>query len=589
MDEPQAADRARNLIQDFINLRRLIPFFHGHLWTVIVASMMVPTIAILQILQPLVLKRAIDDGILAGDDGILAKTALAFLVIIATEYGCRLTQSILSAVAVQKMIAKLRAFLVHHILHLSARFHDDHLSGALVTRATSDFDNLAESLSQGVFSSIVDLCVLVACVVAMFMLDARLAAVTLLLLPGIVVLVNWFSRAIKSALLKARKYLAQSNAFAQECLYGISTVKSLVAETHCERHFIELNGKYRDEQIKSVSFDAVLYSLLDGLASVVVGIILWIAVSGLLDNVLTAGLVVAFVRLVQQLFDPLKQLGSTMAMLQGAFTAVERIFSIVDNRDFIGGTEDPKVTAGRVEFDDVVFRYRPDLKPTLRGVSFTLEPGQSMAVVGKTGSGKTSIIRLLSKLYEDYSGTITIDSQDLRALNPWSLRQQIALVPQDIILFTGTLRFNIGLGRADIDDDAIHDAIEAIGARRLLNALPGGLDFLISEQGANLSQGQKQLVVFCRAMVGNPGLVILDEATSEIDPATEQLLQESLLKLLRNRSCIIIAHRLETIRHCDHILVLNEGTIVEQGNHQDLLALHGVYHRMYGAHEPIAS
>jgi ATP-binding cassette subfamily B protein len=329
--------------------------------------------------------------------------------------------------------------------------------------------------------------------------------------------------------------------------------------------------------MKSVVADAVLFALLDGVSSITIGIILWLAVTEVYgSSALSAGLMIAFVQYVQNLFDPLKQLGNKIAMLQGAFTAIDRIFGIFETRDFVSGDRQVEALQGTVEFKGVSFEYLQGSK-TLRDVSFRLRQGQSLAIVGATGSGKSTIIKLLSKLYDGYKGSITIDGLDLQQLNGQELRRHIAIVPQDIVIFQGTVAFNIGLGDEQTDLERIKSAAHFVGADRFIEQLPLGYDFIVREGGDNLSQGQRQLLAFARAIAKNPRIMILDEATSSVDPASEALIQQAIERIFTGRTLIVIAHRLSTIRKCKQILVLDQGEVMEVGSHDELLAKHGRY------------
>jgi ATP-binding cassette subfamily B protein len=585
---------AASLLHDFIKLKKLWPYLRSQKRLIVTAALLIPVISALQVSFPLVLKRTIDRGIVAGDLGALATGALAYLMIVLGEYLVRAGQSVCSALAVHRMIRDLRMRLVSHVLALKCSFHDRSMSGALVTRATGDFDNLSESLNMGVLTSVVDVAVLIGCVAGMLALDWRLALLALLILPLVWMIVQWFSKALKASMLRARVEIAALNGFTQEAFYGNATIKLLTAEPAATKIYDGLNERYRKAQMGSVILDAMMFSVLDGIASVTVGLVLWLAVSRVgissgdaLTQGLTAGLLVAFVQYVQQLFEPLKQLGNKIAMLQGAFTAIERIFGLLDDHQLVGGSEPTPPLRGEVVFDEVVYAYDTGdgktASPALRGVSFRLPAGSSLAIVGPTGSGKSTIIKLLTKLYDGYRGRITLDGKDLACLEPVSLRQRIAVVPQDIVLFDGDLAFNITLGDQAVTRDKVLSTLVELGAEDFLRSLPKGLDSEIKEQGANLSHGQRQLIAFARALVKDPGLVILDEATSSVDPVSEAQLQRATQKLLQGRSVVVIAHRLSTIRQCDQILVLEAGKVVELGGHSKLLEAKGAYHRLHEA------
>jgi ATP-binding cassette subfamily B multidrug efflux pump len=574
--------RPKRLFDDLKGLGRLWPFLKNHKKALIISCILIPLISVLQMSVPFILKRTIDQGVLKGDFQFLTYGAIAYLAVVVVEYFVRATQSILTSRAVFQMIRDMRMALIDHIMRLSARYHDKNLSGALVTRATSDFDNLSESLNQGVLSSVVDLAVLAGAVVGLFLLDWHLAVITICVLPFVLVTINFFSRALKQSMLLARVKIAALNAYTQECLYGVNTVKVLSGQPDTQKKFDRLTLEYRDAQMKSVVSDAVLFSLLDGIASITIGLVLWFTIRPS-DTILSAGIMIAFVQYVQNLFDPLKQLANKIAMLQGAFTAIDRVFSIFDTKEFISGDEPSEVLLGKVEFVDMSFSYNPPT-PTLEHVSFSIPAGESLALVGTTGSGKSTIVKLLSKLYTGYSGDIRIDDQSLEKMDGVGLRRKIAIVPQDIVIFKGSVSFNIGLGDPEISQDMIEEAACYVEADRFIQRLPGLYDYQLREGGDDISVGQRQLIAFARAIVRNPKIIILDEATSSVDPASDGIIQRAIEKLFSGRTLIVIAHRLSTIRRCDMIAVLEKGKILEMGNHQDLIQKQGKY---YSLHEKL--
>ena len=359
------------------------------------------------------------------------------------------------------MIRDMREALTKHILRLSSSFHDKNMSGALVTRATSDFDNLSESLNQGVLSSIVDIAVLVGAIIGLFMLDAKLALITIVIIPVVGFIVTRFSKALKKAMLSARKWIAKLNAFTQESLFNVKTVKLLNGEDDVNRKFKKLAFKYRDAQMTSVILDSVMFSLLDGISSITIGVILWFA----LDQVSASSAISAGVSLSlchgclcaihAKPFDPLKQLGNKIAMLQGAFTAIDRIFHIFSENDFIEGDEGLEAIKGEVNIEDLSFSYSKDEDTkVLKDINLNIPAGKSLAIVGSTGSGKSTLIKLIAKLYDGYKGKITIDGKDIASLDPNNYRSLIAIVPQDITLFEGSVLFNITLNDPNISREA---------------------------------------------------------------------------------------------------------------------------------------
>ncbi len=582
---PKAAAGA-SLWRDILGLSKLWPYLRPNRRLMIAAALLIPVISLLQMSLPLIIRHAIDAGITAKNQQVIITSSLIFMALTLAEYIARTTQSLSAAVAVHRMILLLRRRLMEHILRLSCSFHDRTLSGTLVTRATSDFDNLSESLNQGVLTSVIDMAVLIGSLAGLFVLDWRLALTTFAILPLVGKIVSAFSNALKRAMLAARVKIAALNAYTQECLYGASTVKVLTAQSAAARRYDALNIDYRDTQMRSVVLDAFMFATIDGIATITIGIILWVAIKGVTgEELLTVGVMVAFVQYVQQLFEPLKQLGNKIAMLQGAFTAIDRVFGVLAETEIMPGREQPEHLAGAVQFQDVSFRYtgageRPWV---LQKVSFTVPAGTTMAIVGATGSGKSTIVKLLTKLYTGYEGAVAIDGHEVTDIDGDYLRQRFAIVPQDIVIFEGSVAFNISLGQDGITREQVAAAAKTVGAHGFIQRLPGGYDFVLQEQGANLSHGQRQLIAFARAMVRNPVVVILDEATSSVDSESEAMIQEGVRKILRDRTVIVIAHRLSTIRQCHQILVLERGQVVELGDHRSLMAKNGAYARLHHA------
>jgi ATP-binding cassette subfamily B protein len=480
------------------------------------------------------------------------------------------------------MIYSMRSSLMRHVLSLPAVWHDNQISGALATRATSDFDTLSESLNQGVLSSVIDILVLAGCIAGMFLLSTKLAVTALIILPIMTWLVIWFSKKLNTSMLASRRNLATLNGFTQEAISSLSAVKLLNAERGVSGRYQKLNQDYKNSQLENVFYDALMFASIDGISSITLGIALFMAISWAgHENVFSAGLMVAFVQYIQQLFEPLKQLGTKMAMLQGAYTSIDRIFGLLDLTDKVGG-QLPVTWKSEVdvEFKNVSFTYKPKTPDVLTNINFRLPAGKSLAVIGRTGSGKSTIIKLLTKLYAGYGGIITIGGQSIENLMPEQVRDHLGIVPQDVVLFEGSIAFNISLGDNAITREQIEKATATVGASEFIRDLPGGIDFVVKENGSNLSQGQRQLIVFARALVKNPSLIILDEATSHIDPHSEALVQAATAKILAERTVIVIAHRLETIKKCDLILVLENGRMVEMGEPKQLLEIGGRYQEL---------
>ena len=563
----------------FSSLLRLWPWLRPNKKLVVIGTSMIPVVALISMLQPIAVQQAIDNGILKGDLKTTFTWALVCLGLSLSNYIFTAIQALTTSTAVHRMIRDLRVTLISHILNLSPAWHDHHISGALTTRATSDFDTLSDSLNQGVLSSLIDIMVLVGCIAGMFFLSAKLAVTAVVILPLMTWIVIWFSQRLNRVMLASRKNLSALNGFTQEALTSLNAVKLLNAEPSVTRRFGSLNNQYRDAQLQNVFYDSLMFATIDGISSITLGIVLFITIkaSGHSSG-LTAGILVAFVQYVQQLFEPLKQLGSKMAMLQGAFTSMERIFGLLDRKDQVHGSKPVSwPRAVDIRFDHVSFSYEQGGPDILKDVSFGVAAGTSLAIIGSTGSGKSTIIKLITKLYDGYRGEIKIAGEPIFANLPTDMRRYMGIVPQDIVLFEGTILFNIGLGRQGMTRADIETAAKIVGADYFIDLLPETYNFQVREHGANLSHGQRQLIVFARALVGQPPLLILDEATSSIDPQSEALIQAATRKLLAGRTVIVIAHRLQTIKRCSAVLVLEHGIVKETGSPEKLAAANGRY------------
>lgn len=578
----------KSFFSDLKGLKRLWPYLRTQKKLIVIASLLIPAISLLEMNVPIVIKKIIDNGINQKNWHYLMIGALTYLALVTFQYLFRASQSISAAVAVHRMIRDLRNVLLAHVMKLSCRFHDRTMSGKLVTRATSDFDSLSESLNTGVLTAIIDFAVLFGSLVGLFYLNWKLAIASILALPVLGTVVSLFSRALKRTMLKARANLADLNSFTQECLYGSSTIKLLTAQKEVKTHFDLLNENYRKAQMKSVTLDANLFSIIDGLTSITVGFVLYLALNGLAkDSEITAGLMVAFVIYIQQMFEPVKQLSSKIAMLQGAFTSIDRIFGILEQNDFIEGDCDLKEIKGSLEFKNVSFKYREDQKkPTLDQLTFKLSAGESLAIVGPTGSGKSTIVKLITKLYDAYSGSILIDGVEISSVKSDDIRRNLAIVPQDIVIFDGSVSYNISLGLPGINQDDIIRASKLVGADDFIQRLPGGYQFNLKEQGSNLSVGQRQLIAFARALAKKPAMIVLDEATSSVDPESEKLIQNGVDSILTGQTVIVIAHRLATIQKCQNIMLIEDGRKIEYGSHAELQLMRGSYSKLFSAAIP---
>lgn len=569
-------------------LARCWPYFRPTRHLVYIAVVMVPVIAGLQALLPALMRYVIDKGVTAGSAEIIVTGSIWFFAAILGEYLARASQAYVASKAINHMTYGMRSALIQHVMALSPAFHDRHLSGSLVTRCTSDFDSLNESLSDGLLNATVDIAILVGAIAGLVILSADIAWRFFLVLPILWIIVQWFSAQLKATLLHGREKVAILNGFASESLFGLLTIKNLSAEAFASQKFDHYADDYRKAQMKRVVLEALMFSVIDGLSSISIGLTFWLVFIGD-GSLITAGVLVGAVQYMQKTFDPLKRLSNKIAILQGAFAALERIFELFDKTQFISGDQPPPQRPYDITCKDLSFRYKPEDSAILTGLDWQLPYGTSCAIVGATGSGKSTLIKVLTRMYDGYEGSVTIGQQELSTLDPALFRQKLSIVPQDIVLFSGTIQRNISLGREGITAERCLQAAHTVGLTEFISGLPDGLDTEVLEDGKNLSYGQKQLLIFARAIATDPDVLVLDEATATIDPETEALIQEALVKICADRSSIIIAHRLQTIQNCDQIIYLKDGKIAEQGSHAQLMAHEGHYFRLHASSKPVTT
>jgi ATP-binding cassette subfamily B protein len=467
---------------------------------------------------------------------------------------------------------------------LDLKFFDRNPVGRLMTRVTSDVDALNDLFASGVITVFGDVLTLTGIMIAMLVMSWRLALVAFVVLPGIAWVTAWFRKNAREAYREIRGLIARLNAFLQEHITGISTVQLFAEEPRTFQKFDAINARHRDVNIASIFFYAVFYPAIEILAALSGALIIWIGGWWSQEGIVSVGVLVAFLQYSRRFFQPISDLSEKFNILQAAMVASERIFTLLDTPVDIMTPAVPARRAasarGRIEFDHVWFAYDGD-HYVLRDVSFVVEPGQRLGIVGATGSGKTTLVSLLLRFYEVNRGRVLVDGVDIRERDLAEVRGLVGLVLQDVHMFSGTIASNIRLGRADIDDEAVRRAATAVHAAPFIEALPGGYDAPVVERGATLSTGQKQLLAFARALAFEPSVLVLDEATSNIDTATEALIQDALKVLMAGRTTLAIAHRLSTIQDMDRILVLHKGELRESGTHQELLARRGLYHRLY--------
>lgn len=543
-----------------------------------------PLVAAVELAQPYLVKIAIDDHMLRGDWRGLGGVAALFAASLLVLFALRAVEAYLMSAMGQRVMRDLREALFRHLLGMEARFFDANPVGRLMTRVLSDVEAVSEAFTSGLFAVVADAITLVGVVGIMLWLDWRLALVTFAIVPVVAVVAAYFRLRARDAYRTVRRRLAQLNAFLQESLAGMGVVQLFAREEAERRHFQALNRAYRRALFGSTIFESSLYAVVEALGFVALALLLWYGGGQIAADTLTFGALVAFMQYTSRFFLPIRDLGAKYAVMQAAMTSAERIFGVLDLRPSIQSPAAPRAPAARsaapaVALREVWFAYR-DQEWVLRGCSLAVRRGEHVALVGATGEGKTTCGRLLNRSYDVARGQVLVDGVDVRAWDLARLRRQVGMVFQDSVLFTGSIEANLaGSGDGPVSREILERAAEAASARAFVEALPRGWRTELGERGANISHGERQFLALARALVYNPAILVLDEATSSIDPQSEARIQTAMSRLLAGRTSITIAHRLSTIQSADRILVLHRGQIHEEGTHAALLRRGGLYAR----------
>ena len=601
--------------------RRLGALLWPYRWQVAGALALTLVVAFLGPLRPRLIQVAIDEHITTGDLAGLFRIVGVIGLVLLGEGVASFALAYLTQWVGQHALYDLRTRVFRFVERQRLAFFDGTPIGTLITRATSDIEALADLLSAGAVTMIGDFGRLLFIGYFMLSLDLELGLVALLALPPMVIATEVFRRKMRAAYRETRRQVGRLNAFLQEHVSGMSVVQIFGREPEEQRRFEAVNGDHRDAQIQTVHYYALFYPVVDIIASAALGLVIWFGGTEAMREAVTVGTLIAFVQYVRMFFEPVRNLSDQLNSIQAAFAASERVFDLLDNDQSLAEPDRPAHfdggrARGRIAFEDVWFAYErlpalgeegggkgqegthdngapsgdpsspsplapsPPWNWVLRGVSFVAEPGETLALVGATGSGKSTILSLLLRFYEPQRGRVTIDGVDVKDLPLSELRRQVGLVLQDVFLFSGSIEENVTLG-ADVDHERVVEAARLVGADRFIDRLPDGYASDVGERGATLSLGQRQLLSFVRTLLYDPAVLVLDEATSSVDTETEEAVQRAVNVLMDGRTALVVAHRLSTIQHAETILVLHKGEVRERGDHQGLLAQGGLYRRLY--------
>lgn len=571
------------------NLIRMLPWLKPHALLFALIFLLILLINAADLLRPYLLKTVIDDHLVSGaataDPAPITRLSLFYFGLVAVSASLHYLQALLVTLLGQSLLMSIRRSLFHHILRLPMSFLDHYASGRLITRATNDVETLNEFFTDVLVNLLRDVVLLSGIVIVMVSLDLRLALISFLTVPLIVMLTLFVRGRLRRNFVRLKSLIGRINAFFAENISGIRLIQMFAREPERRATLGAINTEYARRSLTQIRLNSLLRPLMEVINTLGIVLLVWLSLNRILGGSLPIGVLYAFTTYIRQFFDPINDLAEKYSTIQSAAVSADRIFELLDCRDGLEDLESGEMLgeiAGRVEFEDVWFAYEKE-NWVLKGLSFVLEPGQSAAIVGPTGAGKTTIISLLLRFYPLERGRILLDGRDIRTLNLRDLRSRIAVVLQDVFLFSGSIAENIRLGDERIDDAMVSEALRLAQADVFIDQLDERLETPVSERGSTFSAGQRQLLSFARAIARRPALFILDEATAQIDSETEEQIQSSIETLSRGRTTIIIAHRLSTIRNCDVIMVLDQGRLVESGRHDQLVAASGRYAQLIAA------
>ena len=564
-------------------MKRLLGFVKPYKMYVIAAILLNVIVAALGPIRPILTMWAIDDYIAVGDYNGLLNISLLLVGSLFLQSIIQYFLTYFTQLMGQKIIFDLRSKVFSHVQKLALRFFDKTPIGRIVTRVTNDVESLNELFSSGIVNVFSDVFIIFWIFVFMFITAWDLSLVTLSVLPILFYATFLFRKKVREAYRDVRFHLARLNSYMQEHVTGMNIVQTFTKEEEELKSFDSINADHRKAHINSVFYYAIFFPTVEILSSAAIALIIWYGGGEVLSGYLTVGVLFAFIQYTEMFFRPIRDLSEKYNIMQTAMASSERLFKLLDNDTKVYNPENADELGevkGKIEFENVWFSYNEE-EYVLRDISFTINPGETIAIVGATGAGKTSIINLFTRFYDVNKGKILVDGKDIREIDKRELRKYISIVLQDVFLFSGTIKSNISLGNEDITEEQIIKASQTVGAYKFISELPNKYEEEVKEKGATLSVGQKQLISFARALAYSPQILILDEATSSIDTETETLIQNAIEKLLVGRTSIVIAHRLSTVQNADKIIVMHKGKIREIGTHQQLLAEKGIYYKLY--------
>ncbi|QNK62236.1 ABC transporter ATP-binding protein [Pedobacter sp. PAMC26386] len=556
------------------------PYRSIFIWSVILTILL----ALIAPVRPFLIKYTLDNFILKGQHSGLVMMTMLMLFLLVVQSVIQYSHTLLTNTLGQSAIRDLRINVFNHITKLRLQYFDKTPIGQLITRTVSDLETISDIFSEGLIVIIGDILQVIAIIIVMFYADWELTIVVLLPMPLLIMATSVFQKSIKSAFQEIRTEVSNLNTYLQEHITGISIIQYFAREDQEFRKFKKINARYRDANIRSNWYYSIFFPVVEIISAMSLGLLVWYGAKSILAKPLdvTPGTIAEFILYISMLFRPIRELADKFNTLQMGMVGAERVFKVLDTQELTpnNGTYQPEKMAGNISFDKVWFAYN-DENYVLKNISFEVKAGQTIAMVGATGAGKSSTINILNRFYAIQKGEIKVDGVSIDDYELNHLRNNIATVLQDVFLFSDTIFNNITLNNPAITMDEVVDAAQKVGAHDFIERLPGGYQYNVMERGATLSAGQAQLISFIRALVYNPSILVLDEATSSVDTETEMLIQTAIDKLMKGRTSIVIAHRLSTIQKADQIIVLDKGEIKEIGNHQELLKLDGYYKKLY--------